>query len=243
MKSKIYNCFALFYDYIYKGYHKRILSLLEDYFGSIKGENKTILDIGCGTGEFLLEMVKNGWRGVGIDASAEMIKIARGKILHDDTPCKFFVQNMESIKLHGQYNMITCNFDTINYILRKGKVLSLFKNVYQLLKPEGYFIFDIITPFQCKNFSGKFKYQFEKFHLNMIVVYNKDTRIKTIIMELSNNSVNCKEIHKQRCYEIEEIKDLLLKSRFNIKEIWDIESKKSKMVNLKTTRAFFIVQK
>lgn len=38
-----------------------------DLISSLKTKNKTLLDIGCGTGDFLGKAIENGWTGVGIE--------------------------------------------------------------------------------------------------------------------------------------------------------------------------------
>ena len=55
---------------------------------------KRILDIGCGTGRDGIFFVKNGFNYVGIDASRNMLKIARTKIEHG----KFFQMDFYKLR-------------------------------------------------------------------------------------------------------------------------------------------------
>src|SRR3989344_3920054 len=55
---------------------------------------KKLLDIGCGPGIHLNEYIKRGAEGFGIDASKEMIRLAKKHCPEG----KFFVQNIPDLK-------------------------------------------------------------------------------------------------------------------------------------------------
>jgi 2-polyprenyl-3-methyl-5-hydroxy-6-metoxy-1,4-benzoquinol methylase len=243
MKDKSYKYLSQVYDVLYKELHRLTIKSLNDYFGSIVVKNKKLLDIGCGTGTFLLEMVKNGWTGTGIDLSPEMIELAKLKAEKQKLFCDFLVQDMRETQFQKRFDLITCNFDAINYILLKKDMTKVFNNTYAILNKNGHFIFDIITSYQGRKFSGKFNMKFDTFEVIMSPAYNEATKIKTIELALNFKGKTYKEKHVQRCYEVAEISQLLEKSGFVIKQIWDIEDKKDKKIDAETTRAILICQK
>ena len=73
---------------------------LEKYFSFIIPEGSSVLEIGCGTGE-LLNAVKPSY-GVGIDFSAEMIKIAK-ESFPDYT---FMVDDIEKLRLNEKFDYV-----------------------------------------------------------------------------------------------------------------------------------------
>jgi len=60
---------------------------------------KTILDIGCGTGEFLEFMKKSGWKVFGIEPSKEAFQIAKEKgiTVYNLTLEEFFAQRKKKV--------------------------------------------------------------------------------------------------------------------------------------------------
>jgi 2-polyprenyl-3-methyl-5-hydroxy-6-metoxy-1,4-benzoquinol methylase len=243
MKDNYYKYLSQVYDVLYKELHRVTIKSLNDYFGSITVKDKKLLDIGCGTGTFLLEMVKNGWTGMGIDLSSEMVELARLKAEEQKLSCDFLVRDMREIQLQSCFDLVTCNFDAINYILLRKDVTKVFNNAYALLNKDGHFIFDIITPYQGEKFSVKFNAKFDTFEMIMSPSYNERTKIKALELTLNFKGKTYKEKHIQRCYEVAEMRPLLEKSGFAIKQVWDIEGKKDKEIDAETTRAAFFCKK
>lgn len=84
--------------------------------------NSKVLEIGCGTG-FLLNAVEPSY-GVGIDISANMIRIAEDKYPH----LHFQVMDAESITLEEKFDYIIIS-DTLGYLEDIQKVFSGLKSV------------------------------------------------------------------------------------------------------------------
>jgi hypothetical protein len=54
-----------------------------------------------------------------------------------------------------KYDLVLLLFDSLNYLLNINEVDLLFNNVHNTLIENGIFIFDVITPRNCKmNFDG-----------------------------------------------------------------------------------------
>ena len=82
--TKIFTNSALFYDAINKEYKKEaayvVQSLREFDFTA-----KKILELGCGTGNYSFILRDHGYEVLGIDASKEMISLAKKK-----QPCPLY---------------------------------------------------------------------------------------------------------------------------------------------------------
>ncbi|UMZ72585.1 class I SAM-dependent methyltransferase [Natranaerofaba carboxydovora] len=80
-----------FHDYLAKYYgelfnpSKDKIDLIARYFSNIPG-NK-VLDIGCGTGEYIEGLLARGFDVYGIDFSYKMVDIARSKVTGDKKDC------------------------------------------------------------------------------------------------------------------------------------------------------------
>ena len=95
---------------------------------------KTLIDIGCGQGEFCHIMDLNGIKTFGVDLSAKQIEIAVSK----GTNAKCI--DVKDVK--ETFECATATFDVINYI-PKNMIKDFLKNCFHVLKNKGHFIFDI----------------------------------------------------------------------------------------------------
>ena len=110
-----------------------------------------IVDLGCGTGKMTRMMSKKGYDMIGIDNSFEMLDIAR----EFDTPKEmdeksilYLLQDMSEFELYGTVRAIYSACDSLNYILEEEDLLAVFQLANNYLDPNGYFIFDMNTPYK-----------------------------------------------------------------------------------------------
>ncbi|OQX49528.1 MAG: methyltransferase type 12 [Epsilonproteobacteria bacterium 4484_20] len=107
-------------------------------------EFDTLLDVGCGSGDFLRQMqgALDIPRVKGIDLSPSMVAqtIEQGI----DAEC------IDLCKLKDTYDVITAVFDMMNY-LNKTQLKEFLHCVKEHLKAGGYFLFDINTLYGFKN--------------------------------------------------------------------------------------------
>jgi len=101
------------------------------------------LDLGCGDGYmgYFIKELFPGAHGVFLDISEEMILKAKEKDIHDRF--KFIVTDFsmdnwaESIKPWGKFDLVVSGF-SIHHI-ENNKKRRLYNDIYQLLKPNGFF--------------------------------------------------------------------------------------------------------
>lgn len=101
-----------------------------------------VLDCGCGTGSLLSELARRGYDCTGVDASEDMLSVAREK-LGDDA--HLVCQRLEDIDLYGAYDIVFCSLDTVNHILHKRDLQQFFRRIYNFIEPGGSFVFDFKT--------------------------------------------------------------------------------------------------
>ncbi len=114
--------------------------LLENMLPEIK--DKQILDLGCGYGwhsQYFVDCGAN--KVIAIDCSKKMIETAKTK--HTHPKIEYYICNLE------EYNYPTNTFDMVfsNLVLHYVEDLTaVYRKVYQTLKPNGEFIFNIEHP-------------------------------------------------------------------------------------------------
>lgn len=101
-------------------------------------EFDSMLDVGCGSGEFLSQMQKIFTIDniLGIDLSTVMVERAQEMGL----PAK----NIELCSVDDSYDVVTAVFDMLNY-LDKTALKGFLSSLSQKINPEGYFLCDINT--------------------------------------------------------------------------------------------------
>lgn len=110
---------------------------------------RSVADIGCGTGTFLARLWFPGLTAYGIDRSAAMLEVARRKNRHTDT--LFLCQDMRRLRLPRAVDLITCNQDTLNYLLRKDHLAVFFGRCARNITRFGHLVFDIIQAGRLHN--------------------------------------------------------------------------------------------
>ena len=159
-----YKKFAYYYDEVIQETNYDLwVEFVEPY---LKKDDK-ILDLACGTGTFITMLKLNGFEFVsGLDLSDEIIEIANEKRKINRLNIDFYVEDMMSFKVKEKQDVITCFFDSINFLKDKNEIKKLFNSVYNALKPNGYFIFDIFSKEMLKEYeNNKFEKDFETFKI------------------------------------------------------------------------------
>ncbi len=103
-----------------------------------------LLDAGCGTGSFAVEMANRGYDVLGIDRSEDMLAAARKK--DPGQRIQFVCQDMTRMELFGTVDGIVCLLDTVNHVLDEAKLRRFFRLCQNYLNPGGLLIFDLATP-------------------------------------------------------------------------------------------------
>ncbi|AFY34232.1 class I SAM-dependent methyltransferase [Calothrix sp. PCC 7507] len=143
----IFGTYARYYNLLYRD---------KDYAGEVQfvdgllqnhaPTTKSILELGCGTGNHALLLARAGYEVHGVDLSAEMLQQAsdRLSILPTDTASRlgFSVGDIRTIHLNQQFDAVISLFHVISYQTTNEDLEAAFATVKAHLKPGGVFIFD-----------------------------------------------------------------------------------------------------
>ena len=175
-----------------------------------RGVNKArILDIACGTGILALELARCGHTVHGTDISPEMIDIAKTKAIGLPN-LSFAVKDMTRFRSEGKFDMVTCTFDSINYLRRLYDVRKMMYSVASVLDSGGIFLFDSNTKYlYIKHKDELLKREINGEEFLHMCEYRTRGNIATTTFSFSDGTY---EIHRQRPYHYDEIKPLLDKA-------------------------------
>jgi SAM-dependent methyltransferase len=123
---------------------------LEWYRNRVKKLGGPVLVLGCGTGRVLLDLAINGHTVDGLDISSTMLDKARSKLTcaspEITSRIRLWQMDMRSFDLADNYNVILAPLNALMHLHTDQEALSCFKKVYQHLKDDGRFIFDVTNP-------------------------------------------------------------------------------------------------
>jgi 2-polyprenyl-3-methyl-5-hydroxy-6-metoxy-1,4-benzoquinol methylase len=222
----IYRRFAEIYAYgPYPGYSLTALDLLPAVFEkySIPSAGR-LLDLACGEGSFSTAMAKDGWLVTGIDQSPDMIELAEKQADQNNVAVEYIVQDMRQPFPVQDFDLVTCWYDSLNYLLASEDLLQVFQNVHSALKPNAIFLFDMNTIYglavgwqrhQCyiqQNASEVFEvhrtaYDYERQIASVQI---------TAFLQQGDLWERVDEQHQERGYRLEEIHNCLTAAGFEI---------------------------
>lgn len=229
-----YEYLNQFYDSLMENvpYHK-YLTIIEKYID----KKAHILDLACGTGNMLLELVKSGYTTHGLDISEEMLTIAKQKLMEINLHANLFQDDMRNIQVENNYELIICLLDSINYLTTAGDIKKTFSGVYQALKKGGYFIFDIFAFNRVEAIFANYSYNESDDDYTYIwnTFVEKKPRYFIVNHEFiffikSQNNYFHKylEYHQQVIFPLKVYLELLSNIGFEIKDVYfDFEKKQS----------------
>lgn len=174
----------------------------------------SLIDIGCGQGEFLLSL-PSSISTFGIDLSAEQIKVSQAKGLN--------TKAIDIADVDTTYDMATAVFDVLNYLDTPSLKLFI-ENSAKVLKKDGYFLFDINTLYGFEDIAqGALNIDLQDEFIAIDAIF-EDAKLFTTINYFKNikdSYIREKNTITQYYHPKDRIKKLLSKSGFKIESIID----------------------
>lgn len=224
----IYDGLANIYDRLMTDInYSSYADYIENIFKSNNIKPSLILDLGCGTGSFCLEMSKRGYEMIGVDISVDMLCRAKQKADDDGQDILFLNQNMVEFELYGTVDVIVSLTDSINYITSIKDLKKLFNLVKNYLNPGGLFVFDINSVYKFKNILADNIYYNIQDDLCYIWKNSFDEVKKlcefdlTFFVKEGDMYKRFDEVHMERAYSIQELKELLEYSKIELIGVFD----------------------
>jgi ubiquinone/menaquinone biosynthesis C-methylase UbiE len=223
-----------FYDILYKEKnYKAEASFIDQLIGEQYSCPKDIqlLDLACGTGRHLEELYKIGYRKMmGSDISRSMINVAIDKFNSIDNQIKFYTSSFQrSNEIPGEFDVVISMFSAVNYITNYQDQVLSFKNIFNLLKNGGIFIFDIWNGNAVVDHYSPVKILRKK-DGHQEIQRISETEINTITQDVSvkftcslfendHREIEFIETHLLHYYYLPEIKNLLFQAGFTVAKI------------------------
>lgn len=128
MEHAPYNKWVDFTEEIIKNHHIQI---------------EKVLDLGCGTGEITIRLAEKGYDISGVDLSADMLSQAATKSIEEQIDITWVHQDIRQLAGFTNLDLCISYCDVVNYITEKEDIKIAFQKVYESLREDGLFIFDV----------------------------------------------------------------------------------------------------
>ncbi len=135
MYNNYFDKIADKYDSWYQSRVGKYVDLTEkiQVFSLLKDSSGIVLDLGCGTGNYTVELFKRSFKVIGCDVSKEMLRIAKNKL-----PEVVLIRaNAYKLPFKKDSFDIVLSITMFEFIKNPEEIL---KEVYRILKPGGKFI-------------------------------------------------------------------------------------------------------
>jgi len=135
-----YDYLANFYDaFIDQEVYEQYLDYINKY-----SSTGSVLDIGCGTGNLSLQLARLGYGVVATDLSENMLHIVSQRAEEESLKIEVGVYDMLD-PIEFQFDLIIASMDVINHLSDLEDVEFGFTNIYNSLRENGIFIFDVLS--------------------------------------------------------------------------------------------------
>lgn len=239
-----YKDFARVYDEFmdqtpYDEWLLNILNVFKKY--NIK-ENAQVLDLGCGTGKMARRLKKAGYQVTAVDNSMDMLEVAASE---EDDGILYVLQDMVSLELPDQMDVVVSICDCMNYILEKEDLREAFTRVKRFLKEDGVFMFDMNSHYKYREILACNTFAEDREDASFIWdnFYDESDRINeyqlSLFIQNEQSTYNkYEELHLQKAYDEEEVKELLYEAGFTSVTVCDADTMEE--VKEDTQRLYYI---
>ncbi|MBO8161210.1 MAG: class I SAM-dependent methyltransferase [Thermosipho sp. (in: Bacteria)] len=192
---------------------ENILSILK-----LQG-NEKIIDLACGFGRHAVELSKLGFDVTGVDIMDEFLSLAIQKAKDQKTNVNFLKKDIRKLEYKEEFDVALLLFTSFGYFSEEENQLVL-KNVSNLLKKNGKFLFDIPNrDSRATKFSDS------------VFEVDKDMMIDIPAFDPLNGYLNIRRIiirngkrrefeYSMRIYNLTEINKLLNEAGLIIKQVY-----------------------
>jgi SAM-dependent methyltransferase len=145
MKNVFGKEYSSAYDLLYrdKDYDDECNKIEEIIRKETAGKVRTILDLGCGTGNHVFRLANRGYSVTGVDRSEDMLAIARLKAQESNLDCSFVHSDIRTFKSNKKFDVIIMMFAVLGYLTDNADIEKALATVRKHLKPDGLFICDV----------------------------------------------------------------------------------------------------
>ncbi|WP_017728430.1 class I SAM-dependent DNA methyltransferase [Halalkalibacterium ligniniphilum] len=244
-----YEGFASIYDVLMEDApYEQWVAFVEENVQVHEISGRSLLDLGCGTGQLLLPLLEAGYDVTGVDISANMLAVAKEKLLQAGYDPLLVQRDMRELSDLGSFDVITAFCDSLNYLQTENDVERTFSQVHEQLKAGGLFMFDVHSVSKVmKGFVGQtfaddgeeISYIWRSFHGEWDA--SVEHELSFFVKKEEGLYERFDELHVQRTYPIKQYIQWLKQAGFTVLNVTADFSKE--LPTEHSERIFFVAKK
>jgi len=238
-KGKAYKNVSIIYEELMKDVnYPEWAKYIQNISSEFVRKDSKVLELGAGNCK-IANLLRKKFPGIiATDISIPMLKSDTKNVVMK-VCC-----DMVSLPFNTKFDLIFSTFDSVNYLMNKKKISTLFKQVNYLLKDDGIFTFDVSLEKNSMEFlqdhaiegstgSYSFKrvskfYKGRKVHKNIFYITGADNKV-------------VKEVHEQKIYDFGTYFDLIFRAGLYVVDCF--EAFTFNIGNANSDRIQFILKK
>lgn len=146
MQMAVFAQYAKYYDLYYRDKnYKEESDYVDHLIRRFHPKAKTIIDMGCGTGQHDFHLVDKGYSVTGVDFSDEMLALATKKMSElgmTEKDLVFHLGDIRDFRLNKKFDVVISLFHVMSYQITNEDLYKAFATAAYHLKQGGLFIFD-----------------------------------------------------------------------------------------------------
>ena len=224
----IYDTYAAAYD---RSGQIRFSIMMDLYLREVLARHpapgRKMLDLACGTGTLALMQAEAGWDVTGLDASRAMLRQARRKRRMSGGQATFVEGDLRDFIRPAPVDLVTCFYDSMNYLLTDDDLRDCFLSVARTLVPGGLLCCDLATDYFLRtHWQGVELFEDGDYSQVMSSSYNDLTGLSTLILTgFVQTRGSCyrrfREVHVERAYPSEVVERLLREAGLSPEALYD----------------------
>jgi SAM-dependent methyltransferase len=214
----------------YTRFSERVARVLPGFLADFGLSASNVLDLACGEGTFLRGIAAENNRAVGVDLSRRMLSLAQNTKAQGCPPPRYAAADMLSLPfVPGCFDLVTCWFDSLNYVTSEEELRSVFGEVCRVLVPGGAFVFDMNTVFALSVLWQREGVSIQRNDSEVLEIHMPSFDFDTVTAKLEilvmvregDRWRRIEETHFERGYPPKDVIALLKNSGFEVRGVWE----------------------
>lgn len=136
-ESRIYDDFAALYDAAFSWDNSAEVDFIERELGPA---TQRVLEPGCGSGRLLVPLAARGFSMVGLDASSEMLALAKAKLSAQGFDAELVAADMTEFSLEAPVDAAVCPIQTFGHLDSVVRAMRHLACMSRSLAPGGVYL-------------------------------------------------------------------------------------------------------
>ncbi|MCC5933824.1 MAG: class I SAM-dependent methyltransferase [Candidatus Cyclonatronum sp.] len=231
--ARIYTSLAPVYNDLMKDVdYEDWADYVDAIIQELRPDAVSLLELACGTGKVAMYLEElDCYEITATDMSAEMLEIGERKARFRNMQIKWKQLDFYDIQLDETYDVVFSLFDSVNYIMNEADFLKMLANVEKVMHEDSIFIFDFTTPKHSEYVNDKLNtdgvspdgIRFERvsYYVPSQKVHVSEFEIEVLDDDKITALRRDREVHRQRIYDLQEVKAIVAKSNFEMLAAYD----------------------